>query len=38
MEADMGMDTPMMESTSLEPPQFKEEPPENWQVRKLKQL
>ncbi|XP_026317517.1 transcription initiation factor TFIID subunit 1 isoform X2 [Hyposmocoma kahamanoa] len=31
MEQDMGMDVPMMESTSLDPPQFKEEPPENWQ-------
>ncbi|KAH9633342.1 hypothetical protein HF086_004056 [Spodoptera exigua] len=32
MEPDMGMDQQMMGGTGLEPPpQFKEEPPENWQ-------
>ncbi|XP_030020533.1 transcription initiation factor TFIID subunit 1 isoform X3 [Manduca sexta] len=32
MEHDMGMDQQMMETGHLEPPpQFKEEPPENWQ-------
>ena len=30
----MGMEQQMMGNTGLEPPpQFKEEPPENWQVR-----
>ncbi|CAH0750822.1 unnamed protein product [Diatraea saccharalis] len=31
LEPDMHMGPSMMEGTSLEPPQFKEEPPENWQ-------
>ncbi|CAH0579290.1 unnamed protein product [Chrysodeixis includens] len=31
METDMGMDAQLLEGTGLEPPQFKEEPPESWQ-------
>ncbi|XP_059046992.1 transcription initiation factor TFIID subunit 1 isoform X1 [Achroia grisella] len=31
IEPDMNMDPPMMDGSSIEPPQFKEEPPENWQ-------
>ncbi|XP_063824981.1 transcription initiation factor TFIID subunit 1 [Ostrinia nubilalis] len=31
IEPDMQMDPPMMEGAPMEPPQFKEEPPENWQ-------
>lgn len=33
MEPDMGMDAQLLDGTGLEPPpQFKEEPPESWQV------
>ncbi|KAL0893102.1 hypothetical protein ABMA27_014741 [Loxostege sticticalis] len=31
IEPDMHMDPPMMDGAPLEPQQFKEEPPENWQ-------
>ncbi|CAG9093761.1 unnamed protein product [Plutella xylostella] len=35
MEPDMNMEHPM-EGPSLAPPQLKEEPMENWQVRTLR--
>ncbi|XP_061713687.1 transcription initiation factor TFIID subunit 1 [Cydia pomonella] len=31
IEPDMNLEPPMMEGSSMEPQQFKEEPPENWQ-------